>query len=418
MIAALLSVVLAPPVRSWPMYQFNPAHNAVFTSSPLRVAWKVHLGGKINGGISIVGDNLYVESFAKRLYALDVRNGAIHWEQPLPSVAMNAPIVTDGHVIVGTGSNHTLFDTGKRVVWGVPGGDRILSYNAQRGIPEWQHPTIGEDMPTAVALRDGNDTAVIFSNGDGHVRSLDLQTGKQIWDTTFPGIATMGSLNTDGRYVYGSSLGSPNAYMKAFLTHDQAALANMSWTWAIDPPSGKLVWIVPYGSGDASPTLGDGVVLEETAYPSSHHDSTKKRNVVYGLDAKTGRLLWEYRGAPGVLSTVATNEEAIAGLYSDQRFYQALPFENQFDAFVAHTGQLLWSLHTKAPVKMSAIESHGTLYFGDVGGTLYAVDAATGHVLAEHSFPNPFSCSPPVIVGRTLFIANGGEIHALPLDKI
>jgi outer membrane protein assembly factor BamB len=85
-------------------------------------------------------------------------------------------------------------------------------------------------------------------------------------------------------------------------------------------------------------------------------------------------------------------------------------------AFDAATGSVRWRFHTAAPVKMSPVIAAGNVYFGDGAGLLYAVDEKRGTLRRTHIFKAPFSCAPPVIVGRTLLYVNGSTVGAMVLE--
>src|ERR1700726_3592385 len=105
--AALTSLRVAPataqtlPTSVWPMYQYTADHEAMFRSPVWDAHWAHRLGGRGNGGVSIVGTTLYVESFDKRLTALDAQTGRKLWEAELPNIAMNTPVIADGSIFVG-----------------------------------------------------------------------------------------------------------------------------------------------------------------------------------------------------------------------------------------------------------------------------------------------------------------------------
>jgi outer membrane protein assembly factor BamB len=67
---------------------------------------------------------------------------------------------------------------------------------------------------------------------------------------------------------------------------------------------------------------------------------------------------------------------------------------------------------------MSPVVKGDAVYFGDTAGIFYRVDRKTGHIIHASSYLQPFSTSPPVIVGDTIFVANGRTVVAAPLDEI
>jgi outer membrane protein assembly factor BamB len=116
--------------------------------------------------------------------------------------------------------------------------------------------------------------------------------------------------------------------------------------------------------------------------------------------------------------TAGSDENSIAGLYSSGVFFDSLQMVRQFAAFDAQTGNLRWEIPTEGPVKMSAVEKDGLLYFGDTSGYFYVVDAASGAVKSKVKFPDIFTVSPPVIVGNTLFVACSKTVYAISLDAL
>ncbi len=67
---------------------------------------------------------------------------------------------------------------------------------------------------------------------------------------------------------------------------------------------------------------------------------------------------------------------------------------------------------------MSPVILHGRLYVGDTEGIFYVVDARSGAVIDTQMFGAPFTTSPPVVVGATLYVINGTSLMALPIESI
>lgn len=425
MIAPLVASANQLPSAEWPMYQFAADRNAVFDDPGWTANWAFDAGGKINGGVSIVGTTLYVESFKPALYAIDALTGKEIWHQPLPRIAMNTPIVADGVVVAGTGTNELLRDNGREWLAGNPNGDEIAAFNATTGQPLWTFKTVGQDMPTGAVVRVGPIAEFVFASGDGYLYALDIDNGHLLWQKPMNGIDMMSSLSVAGDLVYGVSciVASP-AIRELRLppcpgpdyTHCYR------WSWAIDAANGQQHWSAPWGLGDGTAAIGDGEFFAEgitfstgtlagREAPHNHGESE-----VVALDSQTGRLLWKFEAPMAEIGP--SGEMGIAGLYRAGALYESLPHARSFDAFDAKTGRVLWSVGTHGYVKMSAVLSDGVLYFGDMSGYLYAVRAADGQVLQEINFKNKFQSSAPVVVGHTLYIANGSSVYAEPLDDI
>jgi outer membrane protein assembly factor BamB len=405
MLARALLVLMVLP---WPMYQLRPDHEAVVPARqalPGAVAWRRNLAGKVNGGLAIYRNALYAESFDRRITALALRSGRILWSRRLPDIAMTTPIVARGIVAVGTGSNNEL-RTSPQLVWGRPHGDALLGFAAGTGRKLWIHRTVGEDMPSpGLTWVDGHAT-IVFANGANHLQALSLRTGQTLWRRAIHGIATMSSAAVQGSRAY--IIVGTGPYSGR---HDRVV--------AIDTQTGSVSWSAPYGNADCSPTLAAGLVfVEGSASDTTRRGSGLEFNDVDAIDLRTGTLRWRWVSRDGIISTIGSNEQAIAGLARDGRFYESVPARDRFVAFNARNGRIAWSIRTSGAVKMSAVEWRGTLYVGDTAGTFYAIRASDGSVLWQRRFPRPFTASPPVIDGTTLFVADDRSIYALPLSTL
>ena len=387
------------------MYQYRPSHNAVFPGPGRAFSWHRTLGDKINGGLAIVDGTVYVESFDKHLYALDMQTGNIRFSTPLQNIAMTAPIVAHGLVVVGTGSNAPLVETPSKTIWGRPQGDFVDAVSTRTGAMAWQLRTIGEDMPTPVLVRRSVDDALVFVNGDNHMRALRFADGKALWTLATRGIGTMSSAAAVGNMAYVIS-GVPNPAS----AHDEL--------YGVDVTTGTYKWRAPVGNVDCSPTVDNNTVFVEGSGVDPRRPAWGDTfNDVVAVDAGTGAMRWSWRSGFGKFTPVGSHEQAIAGLAADGVLYQAIPATSEFAAFDS-AGHLKWKIQTDAPVKMSAVLFNGKLYFGDTGTTLYVVDAATGAVVGGRQFPSYFTVSPPVIVGSTLYIANEDTVYAIPVGDL
>lgn len=388
----------------WAMYQARPDHNAVFSDGGRRYAWETPVGGKVNGGLAIAGDMLYAESFAPAVLAVDRRSGRVRWRTPMRDLVMTTPIVAGGIVVAGTGRDQTAVDTPRRIVWGRPQGDEIVALDAETGKVRWRYPTVGEDMPSPALVRAAGHDAIAFANGDDRVRALDLHSGRLLWSTPVQGVSTMASAAERNGVLY-------------VLAGMSASSHRPDRVYAVGASDGRLLWSAPFGNADVSPAVAGGAVVVESANGTPGPSLHNAFNVVQTLDAATGRLLWSYRSPLGFFTNVGTNEEAVAGTIDGDVLLQSLPAARRFASFDLHTGRLRWSIRTKAAVKMSAVATGGRVYFGDTSGTLYAVAERTGRTLSTQTFAKPFTCSSPVVIGTTLYVADWSSVLAMALPR-
>jgi outer membrane protein assembly factor BamB len=378
------------------MYQYSPSHNPVFEEPDIKAQWVTKIGGRINGGLAVAGRTVYVDSFDRHLYALDIDTGRIRWKAQTGNVAMSSPVVAHGIVIVGTGRDGFLASDDSAQIWGRPSGDNIIAFDTRSGRRLWSFHTIGEDMASpAIGGRQ-----VAFANGDLHGYSLDLYSGRLIWKRRLAGIDTMASATiADGLAFIG-------------ICHN---MPHFRETVAIRMRDGRVVWSNPNGSCDASPAVDNGIVFvdgndEEVKTPYEQGGI----DVIAAIDEVRGRTLWKHTSPPGPYTLVGSGEHAIAATAVSGVLYQSIVNADAVVAFDELTGKPLWRVSTAGPVKMSPIVTLGRVVFGDTAGVLYSVERASGDVLHTRSFRNPFSTSPPVILGQTLLVTNGDSILALP----
>ena len=429
------------PTTTWPQYQYSSDHNAVFDSPDWSVSWKAQAGDIVNGGLSIVGTTLYFESFDHYIYAVDALTGKERWQIKLDDVVMTTPLVADGLVFVGSGTNRMQPPDGlPDPLSGRPDGNHIYALSETSGEIAWKFATVGQNMPTPVFTTIGGKDAIVFASGDQHVYGLEAQTGKMMWAQSTAGTDLMASLALDNGLVYGITGYRSDYYDHTYKKYGRAAaLASYQHTWAIDARDGDYSWTRAVGERGGSPTVAGAKVFVESWLPENADNPglwvdpryypfwkvaawarlvvgpTPTHNEVVALDAKSGRLVWLRRFEPGIATIDGSHQDSVAGLASDGRFYESLPVNREFVAFDAQTGRIIWSIKTPEPVKMSAIEKSGLLYFSDAGHSLYVVRASDGSVLHRVTFPGTFGISPPLIVGQTLFVSNGNSVYAVPL---
>ncbi len=404
-VAAALALAIrtqsAPPPApqgEWPMYQMYASHNAVFKRDGFRANWVHALGDRINGGLAVAGNTVYAVSFDRKLYALDDASGHERWSAQTDDILMSTPVLAGGIVVVGTGHNGFLKpNDADSQIWGRPEGNDFLGFSASDGHLLWKYHTVGQNMPTPAISAN----TLVFANGDLHAYALDVQNGAVRWQVPLPGVATMASATVSNGAVFVSTC------------HNAPYVCE---TRALRLSDGQTLWTNPYGGSDCTPAVADGLVFVNANRDDGRRFHTGGVDIVAAIDQRTGRTRWTYTGEPGPYTFPASNERQIAGTVSDGALYQPIGNASRVIAFDARSGKVRWSLRTWANVKMSPVVSEGRVYFGDVSGVLYNVDARTGRVIHTLSFMQAFSTSPPVIVGQTLFIADGSLVVAMPLD--
>ena len=98
------------------------------------------------------------------------------------------------------------------------------------------------------------------------------------------------------------------------------------------------------------------------------------------LDKRTGHKLWETK-----VGTLAAASPAL-GIKQGLMYLPVLsahgksPGDGRFEALSMKTGRIVWSKVIPAGTESSPIAFGNAVYFGDQGGTVYSLNATTGHV--------------------------------------
>ena len=411
LIAALSASLLAacgsqpPGTMTWPMYQSATTHNAVVASSLGGVSWSRDLHAKSNGGIAYDGVRLYVDDFDGKLNALDPQTGRIVWQTGGDDVLMSTPVVAENLVFVGSGTNAVMADTTMKTTWGRKRGNHWYAFDSTNGRLKWSLPFAGEAMPTA-AYDSGR---LIFATGDDLATSVLASSGKVLWQTTIPGVPMMA----------GTMISNGTAFVVTTQGKSMFASPVRNATLALRATDGKVVWSAPYGVSDGTPVVAEGLVFVSSEFdgpvgPLEPYGS----NEVDALDQATGALRWHFRTGPGFFPVIGSNERAITGTYDGGTLYQPMAATSEMVAFRARDGAIRWRVRTSGSVKMSPVVYHGKVYFGDTSGILYVLDAKTGAPLGVYTYPKPFTASPPLIVGGTIFLIDNDTVTAVPLAKL
>jgi outer membrane protein assembly factor BamB len=390
------------------MYQGSPDHNAIVNRVGFAASWTYEASGRINGGLAVVGDRVIVNTFSGKVVSLDINTGRTTWEATFDNIVMSTPIVIGKAVYVGTGHNGAMSSHRSSFVytappgrsqpdmWGRPEGDHIVALDLATGHVLWRYRTAGENMPSPTVV----DGVLVFANGDFHAYGLRPSDGTALWQREVGGLSTMASaMPSNGSVLLGVCSGPQ--YRGS--------------TVSLQPRTGRILWRSSYGDCDSSPTVAGGRIFTSGVDGNDTTFGHGARAVIAAVDPRNGKLLWSYKARDsGPYTKIGSNERAIAGAYSNGVYYQAIPTADEIVAFNASNGQVKWRCKTMAPVKMSAVIDHGRLYIGDTVGLFYTLDARTGNVLKVKMFEEPFSTSPPVVVGRTILVASNTKVFAFP----
>lgn len=316
---------------------------------------------------------------------------------------MSNPILWKNTVIVGEGNQNSFAGDDAHPVIVGNGENALIAYDAKTGDERWRLPLRGSGMPTAAIVRG----MLLHHDGSGEFIAVNPETGQVTYRRDLKSVASMSAILPIGRGTVVTNGVQPTA-MQALDVRN----GNPVWSYAFDASAS--------GVGDCPPAAENGYIVCDyvTAIQgTSLHVGDDAVEHAYALDAASGALLWNTKFSD--TGTLPQGNESAIPLVSGGTAFLGSAVAPVMNAVDAATGKVRWRLTVRGPVKDGPVEKDGSLYFGDLGGYLWAVDAATGKVIGRKNAGVPFNVGSAVIVGDTLIIGSQtGALIALPLDEV
>lgn len=401
---------------------------------------------RINRGVAILGETVYVATLDGRLFALDAGSGAVRWEVPVADNAVGfsltlAPLALEDKIIVGVSGAEAgirgyidayAADTGERVwrtytipapgepgsetwqgdAWETGGGSTWLtgSYDPELNLLYW---TTGNPAPDWNGdVRPGDN---LFSCS---VLALDPDTGEMRWHFQYtPHDTHDWDANQIPVLVDGEFRGQPRKLL---------ALANRNaFFYLLDRTNGEFLLGEPY----SYQTWAEGIDATGRPIVIPNTEPTHEGNLVWpSLQGATNWFSPSYN--PTTQQFFISNRRMGAMFYKADAEYQpgtpflgggeqALDGDNASGAVVAldvMTGEQQWEFELETPPWSGLMATAGGLVFGSSAeGIFFALNAATGDPLwnvntGAHIRTNPMGFATDnqqrvaIIGGSTLFV--------------
>lgn len=389
--------------HDWTQFRLQDGNNVAMAGT-LETSWSITTGGAFSSSPTLAGGVLYIGDNRGLLSAIDPQNGRTIWRYRASNPIMSAPIVYGNAVIVGEGDENSPQGSSPShpIRVGKP-PSALIALDRRSGAVLWKVRLPGSGMPTP-AIVDG---ILVHHNGAGYVMGIDPANGRVLYNRNLHSIASMvGALPMPGgRFV--------------------TTGVDVNAVWMLGAKDGSVVWKsafspVASGIGDCPPvTDGSRIYCNYVMPPTSATPVQTERQATfraYAIDAQTGKRVWDVQLERGVLPK--RNESAIP-LLVNGRLYMGSSLAPTLHAIDPKTGTVQWVVHTHGPVKGGIVDAGGTLYFGDLAGYLWAVNASNGTVLGAKNMHTAFNVGSPIVAGRTLIIGSkGGSVAAIPLSRI
>jgi alcohol dehydrogenase (cytochrome c) len=391
--------------------------------------------GRVNRGVAILGDKVFMGTLDAHVIALDAKTGAVVWDIAAADYSKGysftlAPLVIKNLVLVGVSGGE----------YGIRGF--IDAHDAATGERKWRFHTIpgpgepGSETWEGESWKVGGSPAWITG-------TFDPATNTTFWTTGNPAPSNRG-IGRAGDNLYADSLlaldpdtGKMKWYFQ-FTPHDEhdydatqvpvmvddggkklIAQANRNgFFYVIDRTTGKLLSATQYakvtwsnskdttgrpvGSKEGEPTLEGNPVcpgaLGATNWMSPSYDPQTKLFYVTA------------REQCDIFSTAPQVFDAGHAFYGSAYFPNdaTQPYWGALRALDPATGKLVWEWRHNSPAWAGVLTTAGGLAFtGDAEGNFIALDAKSGKALWH------FQCGASVIAGPVTFAIDGKQYVAV-----
>ncbi|HWR64374.1 MAG TPA: PQQ-binding-like beta-propeller repeat protein [Candidatus Thermoplasmatota archaeon] len=343
----------------WSMFRHDAMHSGVSTTTApdtAEVLWSYQTDFIISSSPAISHGRVYIGSWDRSIYCLDMDSGALLWNYSTSSEITSSPTVANGKVYVGSQDTY------------------LYCLDAIDGSLLWDFKTgfMVETSPTVV------DETVIFGSSDGSLYCLNTQDGALVWE-----------YETNSAFVSSTAVVGEKLYV---------GIVNGNFI-CLNSITGEHLWTFTTTSGIySSPTFDEGRIFFGA-----------NDNNVYCLDAENGSLLWSYYTQSEVHSSPSI---AYGLLYIGTSDGRLLCLDKE-------TGDFLWSYVINGSVESSPGVADGKVYFVTdpcCGYTsyLFCLNAYTGSLIWNYNLNTQLhtKSSPALAAGKLVVGSGDGIVYA------
>lgn len=342
----------------WLQFHGNQAQGGFVSGDlpdQLSLVWRFKAGDEIKSSPAIVDGRVYVGSWDKNVYALDLQTGKQVWSEILDDMIEASPTLVDNMVYIGTLAG-TLF-----------------ALDAESGSTRWTFTTGGKLVGGANWFKDSeNLLRILIGSYDAFLYCLDTQTGKSVWAYETGNYINGSPAVGEGYCVFGGC----DAMIHVLSVADGAKAGE------IDTGA--------YIAGSAA-ILGNHHV-----YVGNYYGELLKASLT------TGEISWRYSidGGPFISSPAVTDEVVVIG-GGDMRVHCV---DNL-------TGKAHWTYTTLGAVDSSPVIAGDKVLVGSEDGRLYLLSLADGKLLWSYEIGRSITSSPAVADGMVVVGCDDGMVY-------
>lgn len=427
-----------PALAKWPMYNADPAGSrsnrrerrlGPATVGSLHVRWSFPTAGAVTATPVVSGSRVYVGDQSGHVHALRARDGQLLWTTPVVGPVTATALIAK-RVVVGdlAGWIYGLDRRSGAIMWQIRPNAHPLAQIYGSATSVGRYAAIGVASIESFAT---GDPTYPCCTARGSVVLLDPRDGRVVWQTYMISDAEHAA-GASGASVwstptYDRQLGL--VYATTGQNFSEPATGASDAVLALDATTGAIRWVnqrlpndiwnVRYPQGPPDhPDYDIGDSAQVYTLPSGQKvvGAGQKSGFFHVLDAATGAEVAVEQFVPG---------GGNGGLFADSAVADGIVFANGSDwlapnppvtgslvAFTGDASQELWRFDVAGTANMSGVAvANGVVYFESYqGGTLYALNAATGAPLAAIAI-GPSASGPSVDRGQVY--AGTGEPFTL-----
>jgi alcohol dehydrogenase (cytochrome c) len=396
--------------------------------------------GRVNRGLAILGDKVFLGTLDAHVIALDTKTGNVIWDVVAADYRNGysftvAPLAVKNLVVIGVSGGE----------YGVRGF--IDAYDATTGDRKWRFYTVPGPGEPGHETWEG-DSWKVGGSPAWNTGTYDAATNQIFWPTGNPAPSNRGE-GRAGDNLYSNTLlalnadtGKLNWYFQ-FTKHDEhdwdatqvpvmidvekpdsagkhlIAQANRNgFFYVIDRTSGKLISANAYGKttwSDTKDAEGRPVAKKEASPTLEGHTVCPgalgtTNFMAPAFDPQTALFYVTARDQCDIFSTAPQPYEAGHAFYGSAYFpsEEAKPYRGFLKAIDPATGTIKWKFEHTSPTWSGVLSTAGGLIFtGDAEGNFIALDAAAGKPLWH------FQMGGAVYAAPIAFAVDGKEYVAI-----
>jgi len=317
------------------------------------VAWRGDVGAKVaskvasSRGLVVFGTE---DGFVK---AWDARKGEEEWRFQLPEGWLTAEglAVFKDRLYIACDDRRDM----------APRDKALIALKLQSGQELWRYPVGAARLSAPLAHRG----RIYFASSDNSLHAVDA-SGRKVW-----------RVDTEGWGRTAPAVGGDLIFAPASHIPPEACLLQ-----AFRISDGEKVWDFAASGPFFTPAFADGVL-----YLASWS------GMLYALDAKSGRKLWDFSTPRQILTAPVVFGNLVVFAARDRKIY----------ALERSEGEVAWTLQTKGKVRGTPLAWEGAIYAATDKGKVYAIEASRGRA----AWPQPLEVGDGVRHGLA---AEGGRL--------